>query len=191
MKINKTRFIHFFLATALLISTASDAQAQNRKKSGVASLGEMGCITVQGVGGYSSINQDVPVGLEIFRAFAVLGKATSALLDPVVGIPSDKPLQVSCRLAAVNAAPQFKTLNLSFGFSQKSDLLDGSVIVRLAIYKDGNFYGEQTITSGDKLTWPIDIKNTRSLALEAQCVRRKQNADSCPNIWFFEDTLRK
>jgi hypothetical protein len=189
MKINRTRFVHFFLAIALLISTASDAQAQNRKKSGVASLGEMGCMTVQGAGGYTPINEDIPVELEIFRAFAFLGNRN--FRDGSREIDSDKPLQVACRLAAVNAAPQFKTLNLSFGFSQTNERLDGSVIVRLAIYKDGNFYGEKTITSGDKLTWPIDIKNTRSLALEAQCVRHKQNNSSCPSIYFFEDTLRK
>ncbi|MBD1930698.1 MULTISPECIES: hypothetical protein [Cyanophyceae] len=168
---------------------ASDAQAQNRRSSGVASLGEMGCRRIGGMGGYNPVNEDVSIGREIFRAVAYLGNSDFG--QNAWGIYKDRPTEVACRLAAVNARPQFKTLTLSFGFSQTSDLLDGSVIVRLSVYKDGNFYGEQTISKGDKIRWPIDVTNTRTLALETQCVRAKQGRNSCPNIWLIEDILRK
>lgn len=184
---NLPKVISSLVAATLLISTATDAQAQNRRSSGVASLGEMGCQRIAGDGGYSTINQDIPIGREIFRAIAYLGYNSFG----TGGISIKNPTKVVCRLAAVNAAPQFKTLTLAFGLRENSDLIDGSVIVRLSLYKDGNFYGEKTISKGDKLRWPIDVTNTRSLALETECVKARQNYNDCPNIWFFEDILRK
>jgi hypothetical protein len=180
---NLRRIISSLVVGAVLISTASDVQAQSRRPSGVASLGEMGCQTVASDGGYNNVNEDIPIGREIFRSVAYMGSSW--------GIDRDNPTKVACRLAAVNAAPQFKTLTLSFGLSQNSRYIDGSVIVRLSVYKDGNFYGDQTISKGDKIRWPIDVTNTRSLALETECVRLKQNSTSCPVIWFVEDILRK
>lgn len=188
---NIRRVISGLVVAAVLLATASDVQAQkapNRRSSGVASLGEMGCQRIGGMGGYRSINQDIPIGREIFRAVAYLGDGS---FFGGTGIDRDNPTKVACRLAPVNAAPQFKTLTLSLGLREDSSDLDGSVIVRLSIYKDGNFYGEQTVSRGDKIRWPIDVRNTRSLALETECVRPRKNSDSCPLIWVVEDILRK
>lgn len=188
---NLRRFISGLVVATFLVSMASDAQAQNRRSSGVASLGEMGCQTIGGRGGYNPVNYDIAIGRQIFRTVAYLGYYTEWGNTNWNGISRDQPTEVACRLAAVNAPPQFKTLTLSFGFVQNSRLLDGSVIVRLSVYKDGNFYGEQTISKGDKIRWPIDVTNTRTLALEAQCVRARQGGNYCPNIVFVEDILRK
>lgn len=180
---NLRRIISSLIVGTVLISTASDVNAQSRRPSGVASLGEMGCQTVASYGGYNNENEDIAIGREIFRGVAYLGT--------YYGIKRDNPTKVACRLAPVNAAPQFKTLTLSVGLNENSRYIDGSVIVRLSVYKDGNFYGAQTISRGDKIRWPIDVTNTRSLALETECVRPMQNSRSCPAIWFVEDTLRK
>lgn len=182
MKLRK--IISTLVIGSLVVSAASYAHAQSRRPTGVASLGEMGCRSIGGRGKYNTTNQDVAIGREIFRAVAFLG-------DYMGGISRDNATQVACGLAAVNAPPQFKTLTLTFGFKENSNANDGSVIVRLSVYKDGNFYGQQTISKGDKIRWPIDVTNTRSLALEAQCVRPRQNYNSCPNIWFVEDILRR
>ncbi|MGB5963321.1 MAG: hypothetical protein WBG73_21980 [Coleofasciculaceae cyanobacterium] len=181
---NMRQIISSLIIGTVLISTANHVQAQSRRPSGVASLGEMGCQTVASDGEYKNVNEDIPIGREIFRAVAYLGSSWG-------GIDRDNPTKVACRLAAVNAAPQFKTLTLSFGLSENSNHIDGSVIVRLSVYKDGNFYGEQTISRGEKIRWPIDVTNTRSLALETECIRLKQNSVYCPAIWIVEDVLRK
>ena len=181
------RIVSGLVAATFLVVPASNVLAQSRS-SGVASLGEMGCQKIGG-GRYKTVNEDIAIGREIFRSVALLGTPGSLFATP--GIYRDEPAQVACRLAPVNAAPQFRTLTLSFGLREDSRYLDGSVIVRLSVYKDGNFYGDQTISKGDKIRWPIDIMNTRSLSLEAECVRPGQNYDYCPNIWFVEDILSR
>lgn len=127
---NIRRVISGLVVAAVLLATASDVQAQkapNRRSSGVASLGEMGCRRIGGMGGYRTINEDIPIGREIFRAVAYLGDGSFL----GTGIDRDNPTKVACRLAPVNAAPQFKTLTLSLGLREDSSDLDGSVIVRL------------------------------------------------------------
>lgn len=183
-QINLRRVICGVVAATLLVSTVADVQAQNRRPAQprIGSLAEMGCRKVQGNGSYQATNRDVVIGLQIFRAIATMG-------DGHTWLHKERPLQVVCRLAAPNQAPRFRTLSLAFGFSDESSLANGAV-ARLSIYKDGNFYESQTVAHGDKLRWPnIDIRNTRTLALEAECIGTRNSSVTCPNLYFFEDIL--
>jgi hypothetical protein len=190
----KRHSLPFALVTPVILLMASTvSQAQAQRPVGVASLGEMGCQTTGGIGGYDEgynvVSTDTTIGRQIYRAVAFLGNSNFG--QNYFGIYRNRPTQVVCGLAPATASSQFRSLTLSFGLSQTSDLLDGSVLVRLSVYKDGNFYGEQTIGGGEVVRWPIDVQGTRSLALETECVRAKQGEDACPNIWFIEDVLRR
>jgi len=99
-----------------------------------------------------------------------------------------KPVELVCQLSTPNQPPRFKSLTLAFGLSDDSYQVD-SVTVRLSVYKDGNFYQSQTVAKGDKIIWPIDVQNTRNLALEAECIS-SQSSRSCPGLYFFEDVLQ-
>ncbi len=172
-----------FLIVGFMVATPDIAQTQSRP-SGVASLGEMGCKRISGWGSYRVRNQDIPIGREIFRAVASLS-ASGERID------RDEPAGVACRLAPPRGNPQFNTLTLTFGLHQDDYYLDRSVVIRLSVYRDNNFYAQQTISQGDLIRLPVDVRGVRSLALEAECVRAKQNASYCPGVWFVEDTLRR
>jgi hypothetical protein len=173
------------MTLCISVSMQSAGMAQSRS-SGFASLGEMGCMRFSGVGSYKAINEDVPIGREIFRSVAAI--------NAYGGIDRDTPVGISCRLAPVNGKGAFKTLTLSFGLSQdgiRGYYLDDSVLLRLSIYRDGNFYKQQTFGKGELARLPIDIKGVRSIALEAECVRGKGRNSPCPGIFFVEDILKK
>jgi hypothetical protein len=193
---NLRRIIPSLVVGTVLISTASDVQAQSRRPSGVASLGEMRCQRTQGSGGYKAINEDIPIGREIFRAIAYIGQRPYFLGTGDYGIWTTEASEVVCRLAAPNETPRFRTLTLAFGFAADSSRrdyieIDGSVNVLVSIYKDNNFYASQNVSRGEKIRFPIDIANTRSLSIEAQCIRPASGSKTCPVLYFFEDTLRK
>jgi hypothetical protein len=170
------RLISGFLTVAVLALATDLVQAQRRRPPGTASLGEMKCQQIKG-GVYNAINEDIPIGLEIYRAVAYLGNA---------GWIYDRPVQVACRLAAPGEKPKFKTLTLAFGLP---DNVSKGALVRLSIYKDGNFVGNKDVTSGEKLLWPINVTNVRSIALEGECKRPSERSSSCPAIYFYQDIL--
>lgn len=64
------------------------------------------------------------------------------------------------------------------------------------MYKDGNLYGSQSVRPGDMLRWPIDVRNARSISLEADCLQGGKHTVStgqegvCPVLYFFQDTLQ-
>ncbi|BAY23508.1 hypothetical protein NIES2100_32730 [Calothrix sp. NIES-2100] len=178
------------IALGVLIATSNPSQAQKRRPSGVASLAEMKCEQTGGNtapfgSGYLAMNQDVAIGRQSLRAIAVLG--ATYMLGSGGGILAKEPTQVVCSLTPPTASSPFKTLILRFGVAGKAD---GALMMRLSVYKDGNLYGSQTFGHGELVPWPIDIAGTRSIALEAECLRSANNYE-CPNIIFFEDTLKK
>ena len=182
MKISRF-FSGFILATAL-VTSGNLVKAQSRRPPGVASLGEMGCLAINmGSGKYNVINDDFSVGLQVLRAVAYLGGG-SHRHSPPASIGTKRTTQVACRLAAPGEEPRFKTLSLTLGIPDSS-YLDG--YPRLSVYKDGNFTGYKDVRKGELTSWIIDMKNTRSIALEGECVRSNRN--KCPAIFFFEDIL--
>ncbi|MEG4984653.1 hypothetical protein QUB08_02550 [Microcoleus sp. BR0-C5] len=170
------RLISGFLTVAVLALATDLVQAQRQRPRGAGSLGEMKCQQIKG-GVYDAINEDIPIGLEIYRAVAYLGNARWIY---------DRPVQVACRLAAPGEKPRFKTLTLAFGLP---DNVSKGALVRLSIYKDGNFAGYKDVTFGEKLLWPINVTNVRSIALEGECKRPSERSSSCPAIYFYQDIL--
>jgi len=167
------------IALAAMVNAADTAQAQN-PVSGTASLTKMPCQNVQGQ--YSAMNQDISVGLEIVRAVAVLDHAVGAIYK------NRTPARVVCRLAPADQSPRFRTLRLAFGFRDNDNMASSSTI-RLTIYKDGNLFEYRDITGGNKLLWNVDVSGTRSLALQASCLRNNSYWPGCPAIYFSEETL--
>lgn len=179
-----------FFAIGVLIVTSNPSQAQKRRPSGVASLAEMNCKQTGGNtalfgSGYLALNQDVGIARQSLRSVAALGATYS--FGNGGGILAKEPTQVVCSLAPPTASPPFKTLILRFGVAGKAD---GALMMRLSVYKDGNLDKSETFGNGELLLLPIDIAGTRSIALEAECLSSANNYE-CPNIIFFEDTLKK
>lgn len=176
------RLISGFLTVAVLTLATDLVQAQRRRPPGTASLGEMNCKGIN-ASTYKVINEDIPIGLEIFRAVAFVGNEPNFS----IGLQGQS-VQVACRLAAPGEKPKFKTLTLGFGFSDnhKDDTYRKGALVRLSIYKDGNFAEYRDVTFGQKLVWPINVTNVRSIALEAECKRTSQN---CPVLYIYQDIL--
>lgn len=171
------------LITFLAASTPFTSAKANSNN--VQSLGQMPCQKI-GKADYDTMNEDVPVGYEIFRAVAGLS----------VGYNNDNVIStrysgaIVCRLSGAGERPVYRTLNLAFGISDDSAYAEQSV-VRLSVYLDGEFYQYQNVSRGQKYIWPIDISDTRSVALEAECIRGKTRSSytSCSNLFFFEDSL--
>lgn len=180
MKTFLRKSISFVLAVAVLALAKDLVQAQRRRPPGTASLGEMNCQTIKG-GRYELINQDLSIGLEIFKAVAYLGHWNGKFLSP------NDSTQVACRLAAPGEKPKFKTLTLAFGLPDNNDFSRGS-LVRLSIYKDGNFFEYRDVTFGQKLVWPINVTNVRSIALEGEC-KRSSSSRACAAIYFYQEIL--
>jgi hypothetical protein len=175
------RLISGFLTVAVLALATDLVQAQRRRPPGTASLGEMNCKGIN-ASTYKVINEDIPIGLEIFRAVAYFGNG------PHFSIGKSRLEQVVCRLAEPGQKPRFKTLTLGFGFSDNSNKsYDNGALVRLTIYKDGNFADYKDVTFGQKQVWPINVTNVRSIALEAECKRSPIN--NCPVLYIYQDIL--
>ncbi|MCC3419862.1 MAG: hypothetical protein JGK24_24170 [Microcoleus sp. PH2017_29_MFU_D_A] len=178
MKALFRKSISVVLTIAVLALATDLVQAQRRRPRGTASLGEMNCQKITDRASYIAINQDVPIGLEIFKAVAYLGNGPTYL---------EESGQVACRLAAQGEKPKFRTLTLGFGLPDNNDNSKGA-LVRLSIYKDGNFFEYRDVTAGQKLLWPINVTNVRSIALEAEC-KRRSSGNSCPALYFYQDIL--
>jgi hypothetical protein len=185
MKISQVIF--GLIAIAVLVSDNKLVEAQ-RRPPGVFSLGEMGCREIEGKQ-YSAMNQDVPIGFEIYRAVGVFGH------DYGWGFSKEQPSRkTACRLASNGEKPKFKTLTLAFGFDDNNSFSKGS-LARLSIYKDGKPEKYIDISQGQKFLMPIDVRNTRSLGLELECLRNTSYRNdinsnhACPPVYFFEDVL--
>jgi hypothetical protein len=181
MKISKVIF--GLIAFAVTFSGNQLVEAQSRPP-GVFSLGEMGCRKIEGRQ-YSSINKDIPIGFEIYRAVGVFGHDSSD------SFRRDRPTRkTACRLASNGEKPKFKTLTLAVGFDDSNSLSKGS-LVRLSIYKDGKPERYIDISKGKKSLVTIDVQNTRSIGLELKCLRKSTVSpfDLCPAVYFFEDIL--
>jgi hypothetical protein len=176
------------LSLVSLTTIAHPGLSQNRPP-GTASLGEMSCQRTGGSGGYTVRNADVVIGRQTLRIVAYMGANTGLLELTTPKIDPDNPTEVVCRLAGSTERPRFRTLTLSFGFADTDDSADPPATVRLSIYRDGEFYDSQTVTRGQPIRWPIDVTNTRSIALEATCLRLAQGERVCPFLFFFEDVL--
>jgi hypothetical protein len=184
MNIFKHRLVNGWLSSLILatlfLDTGNLVYAQARR-SGVISLGELGCKEIEGRGGYSPINEDVSLGFELFRAVGFFGGGDRSIAS------RGKESKVACRLAGPGENPRFKTLTLSIGFPENHYLAQGS-LTRLSIYKDGQFYEYRDLAMGQKVLWVIDVTNTRTLGLHGECIRESPRG-KCTGIYFFEDLL--
>lgn len=176
------------IATSLLMASIHPVEAQKKRPAGVSSLAEMSCQNLKGE--YDAKNEDISVGLEIFRAVGVLLNDSGFTGGAIV--QNRGVAQVVCRLAQPKEKPKYKTLTLAFGLSDRSKHSSES-LVRLTLYKDGQEYGYKDISKGEKMLWQVDITGTRSIALEAECLRGPEvymSSPGCAGLWFFEDTLK-
>lgn len=173
------------MTATVLVSSTTLVDAKNPPK-GVSSLGTMSCQGIE-YGNYEVINKDFPVGLQIFKGIAKFSSFSSNNYDYIY---KTRVNQVVCRLAEAGQRPRYKTLNLAFGIADNNDRVNGSV-VRLSIYRDGNFYKYQDVMKGQLVRLPIDVTNVRSIALEVECLKgSSKSQDTCPALIFFEDTLQ-
>jgi hypothetical protein len=180
MMLKLRQLIAGFMTATVLVSSTNLVDAKNPPK-GVSSLSAMSCQGIED-GQYRVINEDFPVGLQIFRGVAKLRYEYN--------FKKDKTYQVVCRLTEARQRPRYKTLNLAFGIADNHPQANGSLL-RLSIYRDGNFYKYQDVTKGQLLRWPIDVTNVRSIALEVQCITESDRVRGfCPDIIFVEDTLQ-
>lgn len=179
MKIKPRLTFAGLFAACLYSLGALSASAQ--RPPGVASLGEMPCQTVQGQGEYDATNNDVVIGLEVFRAVAELGTNSGNSLVVV----RNEPLRVACRIASHNETPRYRTLSLAFGIADGSFNASNGEVTRLSVYLNGDFYGYRDVVKGNQFLWSINVTNVRSVALEARCLRN----ESCGAIAFVEDIL--
>lgn len=182
MKISKVIF--GLIAFAVTLSGNQLVEAQSRPP-GVFSLGEMGCRKIEGRQ-YSSINKDIPIGFEIYRAVGVFGHDNGDYFSK-----NRSTRKTACRLASNGEKPKFKTLTLAVGFDDSNRYSKGS-LARLSIYKDGKPKGYIDISKGKKSLVTIDVQNTRSIGLELKCLRKSTGSSSfdvCPAVYFFEDIL--
>ena len=181
-----------------LASAGFNGAAQAQRKSGGASLAELGCQGFAGKtdihrdfsGGYKGVNQDIVIGGQLLRSFGVLGNIERYGWQGIFR-EDPGPEKVACRLAPVNGSSEFRSLILQFGLSDSSTLSDGSVALRLKVLLDGEPYGEKLITRGDLIRWSIPVSGKRSVTLEGHCIRSKAYEQTCPNIWFTQDLLTR
>jgi hypothetical protein len=176
-----------FSGCLLAVFMASSTTSSSAQTSGnnTASLGQMPCQNVEDVR-YETTNEDVSIGYEVFRSIGTLYTTT---YGSHTIFPSDTGAFV-CRLAGAGQRPVYRTLNLAFGLSDDNNRVREST-VRLSVYLDGDFYQYQDVTRGQKYIWPIDVTDTRSVALEIECVRvsRYRGTDACASLVFLEDSL--
>jgi hypothetical protein len=171
------------LLAVFMASSATPSSAQSSSNS--ESLGQMPCQNVEDVR-YETTNEDASIGYEVFRAIGILHTTSYGGSDTIV--TGDTGAFV-CRLAGAGQRPVYKTLNLAFGLSDDNSRAREST-VRLSVYLDGDFYQYQDVTRGQKYIWPIDVTDTRSVALEVECVRgRTSSRASCASLVFLEDSL--
>jgi len=169
------------MTATVLVSSTTLVDAKNPPK-GVSSLGAMSCQRIES-GNYEAINEDVPVGLQIFKGIAKFNNINNDIVKRYTS-------QVVCRLAEAGQRPRYKTLNLAFGVADNHYHINGSV-VRLSIYRDGNSYKYQDVMKGQLVRLPIDVTNVRSIALEVECLKGSSaNENYCPQLIFFQDTLQ-
>jgi hypothetical protein len=174
------------MTATVLVSSTTPVDAK-KKTQGVGSLGEMSCQRIEN-GRYEAINEDFPVGLQIFRGvgnFHSRGDARGFRY-----INKNDTTQVACRITEAGQRSKYKTLTLAFAIADNHKYANGT-IVRLSIYRDGNFYKYEDITKGQQFHIPIDVTKIRSIALEAECLRgTSYDKKYCPPIIFFEDSLQ-
>jgi len=169
------------MTATVLVSSTTLVDAKNPPK-GVSSLAAMSCQRIES-GNYEAINEDFPVGLQIFKGVAMFGTNSNSIYKNRVN-------QVVCRLSEAGQRPRYKTLNLAFGVADNNPYVN-STLVRLSIYRDGNFYKYQDVMKGQFLRLPIDVTNVRSIALEVECLKgTSYNEKYCPALIFFQDTLQ-
>jgi hypothetical protein len=182
MMLKLRQLIAGLITATVLVSSTTLVDAKNPPK-GVSSLGAMSCQRIDG--NYKVINQDFPVGLQIFRGIATfnVGNYTNGISKNFTG-------SVVCRLTEAGQRPRYKTLNLALGIADNHNYVNGSV-VRLSIYRDGNSYKYQDVMKGQLVRLPIDVTNVRSIALEVECLKGSVGRDNeCPELIFFQDTLQ-
>jgi hypothetical protein len=169
------------MTATVLVSSTTPVDAQKRSV-GVASLGEMSCQNIE-KGKYEAINRDFPVGLQMFRGIAKVYTHGDF-------IDNEYTSQVVCRITEAGQRSKYKTLNLVFGIADNNKRVNGA-LVRLSVYRDGNFYKYEDVTKGQLSTLPIDVTNVRSIALEVECKRGTvKNKNQCPELIFFQDILK-
>lgn len=183
----------FSVSASLLFSLFGGLTASAQTRPSTLSLGQLGCQATRsalgGFGnfrGYTPLNEDFPMGFEVFRAVGRLGASVGN-----GGILRAESAQIACRLAAPGETPRFKTLTLAFGLPEQGGRIiwvrGSTARVRLTVYLDGKSVGSKTLYLDDVEYWPIDISGARSVGMTAECFNQKPY--NCPPIIFFQDTL--
>jgi hypothetical protein len=185
------------VAATLLASTVSDAEAQSRRPSGVASLGEMRCENIDSQGPdyanfrtrYIPINREVLFGDTAIRAIAYFG--TQSWLSGRGGFGGGSSITLVCQLAPSNQRPRFRNLRLAFGFNALDERNNSyrEAVLKFSIYRDGENYPymSEFLRMGDRQRWNVNVAGIRRIKLEAQCLGYSY---SCPGLYFFEDLLQ-
>jgi len=198
MSIKTASAFVFLLVLSSLVAKPALTQTSSNNST---SLGQMECLTLGDAGNYRPINMNITIRRQVFRAVAYLHGQRPYFMSGRKGVLTGAPAGVACSLATPTERPRFRTLTLAFGFASNGYELDyvearPETALRLSIYKDGDFQGSQIIRDGDAFRLPIDVTNTRSIALEAECLRGGRGLTSygngveeCPVLYFFEDVL--
>lgn len=192
MKLSLLALSTLSAVTSLLLFSPISLEAQSRsgrRQPRQVSLVDMKCQKYSGAYNYQPANIDVPIGRQVLRAVGWIGEMSWG--KPLLNTNSQEAgtSGISCRLAKPNESPRFRTLTLTFGFSDNRPNGTDGRKAEFRIYKDGKPYTSEIIESGDPIRLPIDITNTRSLAFESECERRPGHVLYCPAIFFFEDIL--
>jgi hypothetical protein len=188
MKLSLLALSTLSVVTSFLLFSPISLEAQSRsgrRQPSQVSLVDMKCQKYSGEYNYQPANIDVPIGRQVFRAIGWIGEISINWGGTPIMVPGISG--ISCRLAKPNESPRFKTLSLTFGFSDRWDIEERKAEFR--IYKDGKLYTTETIEKGDPIRLPVDITNARSLSFEAECEKRPGHYIVCPAIFFLEDIL--
>jgi hypothetical protein len=198
MLLSKTSVCVALICASLFVPKTALSQNNNNR---AVSLAQMECSSLGDAGRYVPVNMNVTIGRQVFRSVAYLNGQRPGFMTGRTGVLTGEPAGIACSLASPTERPRFRTLTLAFGFADNGYELDyvgalPNTALRLSIYKNGNFYGSQTIRGGDAIRLPIDVANTRSIALEAECLRGGRSftlygngSEECPVLYFFEDIL--
>lgn len=123
-------------------------------------------------GQWQEMNRDVSVGRELLT--------TVMYMKPY---SFNTPAAFTCRITPVGSASRFKTLQLSFGMGDTAS--NPTLIVN--VWLDGNQVGSRSVSPGQAKSWPIDVTNAKSLAVEVSCSRSEGCGKS--GVLFFKAEL--
>lgn len=173
----------FILATTFILTGSSTLAQPTGTTAGTAELLNFkGCRRVerpgQPWGRWERRGSEIVMSRQLYSAVGYLNG----------NLVSGRTIEMICRLADRGQLPRFKTLLLSFGFSD-TDWYTGEI--QISVFSNGNYLNSTTVASGlsAPLPWAISIPDgTNFLAFEFKCLRSSKS--ECPTLYFFDDRLQ-